>query len=620
MQEKMETGMIEQLFGVQSTEAYSKYINTRTGTRSQPRKGSVTRGRSLKIVDYHGSMTVDEVANFELKNMRQAELQQTKVDKFWGLDKEKFDSMHELIVMSFEDERSHKLRNFIRKEQLIRNWQEEEKKKLKDQSDNIREQQAREDYMNFFYETKSSGSILKYSWPTREHVTSTIGDNQLNERTLGFDINIIDATISTIHNEGLQQSRNISTAGSKFQSRKSSYNDTFTGGAPSPIPMTRPLSSSLFSPEEVDDVESFSSNGSFQIVGSPSKYSPSKFSSYAAKKSNFLSEAGSKYMRETNRVILSELEPRYIEDLDGHPVQKWSQEGIFRKVFGILDVSGSGKVYRTEIPMLSESFEIHSYLKFTIFWMKIKRRDWGFFYRIFNTENDYFTVTEWLHAAKDLATASHVKIFPKNLRLDSEHRKIVLEAGNWTPNLQRDPRQTFAVQTRSKVDSLEREVMLRRCLQVGDFVWGQCDGGYIWLPALIAAIHEDGRYTLNFILTMEEFRSAQSATNSRHLLAKGPPNFEKLCEKKSDREVCDYIFTCLDQEGNGLIKCLDLITALSSPDLRTVVNSSLALSRLIYGGSHYLDTFKKLVGEDEFVTKFDFVEICSVLVELSSYQ
>lgn len=109
---------------------------------------SLTLGVSLLSMKDNGN---DHL--IELERMRLCERNQTKVDRFWGLEKEAFQSQVEQTMMKTEDILSKKydeqLRINFQKELWEREFENEQALKAETQA--LREENERKRYMSFFY-------------------------------------------------------------------------------------------------------------------------------------------------------------------------------------------------------------------------------------------------------------------------------------------------------------------------------------------------------------------------------------------------------------------------------------------------------------------------------------
>lgn len=201
------------------------------GTRTRPRKTSLTHGKSFyRLLGSHHGLSDNEIAIYENKQMHLAELEQISTDKFWGLDKEYHDECRESQLMKAEDDYSYLHEHYCKSESLKKFWEEQEilnEEKRKNEM-NSAEDQARISYLQTFYTVANSGDIINYKWPTNDHYSfnpATIergveGEKSFTSRTEGFEIWNLVGEPSTIHLDGLQQSRTISLNGETHDPRK----------------------------------------------------------------------------------------------------------------------------------------------------------------------------------------------------------------------------------------------------------------------------------------------------------------------------------------------------------------------------------------------------------------
>ena len=106
---------------------------------------------------------------------------------------------------------------------------------------------------------------------------------------------------------------------------------------------------------------------------------------------------------------------------------------MLRVVFGMLDDSNQGRIGRAQISEMARSTDIQGILKYTVYWLPLKRRQWTFFYNIFEDEAECISVEEWLQAAHGLAMAEEVSV--AHVRLDRDHRAIAdacSVTGDWS--------------------------------------------------------------------------------------------------------------------------------------------------------------------------------------------
>ena len=164
---------VSALFGEQAVKELEENLKLRRGTRTKPRKASMTHAKSFKyLFNPHTQMSSEQVAQFEESLMKRAEFEQTFVDRFWGLDKEAADSAYERKEMSREDELSTSHENYCNMTSQQAVWEREERR----QHEEIQQQRAederlaRHEYMSIFHSVDSSGDIIHFKWPTVTHL------------------------------------------------------------------------------------------------------------------------------------------------------------------------------------------------------------------------------------------------------------------------------------------------------------------------------------------------------------------------------------------------------------------------------------------------------------------
>lgn len=72
--------------------------------------------------------------------------------------------------------------------------------------------------------------------------------------------------------------------------------------------------------------------------------------------------------------------------LEGHPKLQWDQEAILYASFQALDSGSKGYLTREDISRVSWDPVIHSFLKYTVYWSVIKKREWSIFDLMFLEE------------------------------------------------------------------------------------------------------------------------------------------------------------------------------------------------------------------------------------------
>ena len=191
-----------------------------TKKRNGPRPKSPPPQTLIKAprLSQHNSMNPMEVSHFENILMKAAEIEQTGVDKFWGLELEESFRKKELELMTMEDLRSKNHEFYSKTIELISNWEEDEffsQQKSALQS-SLTESLTQQNYLKSIYEGKLY-DISTYQWNPQ----STVNGSQLNCLSQKIDDNFlrslhsIESQIgfpvesSTIHTDSLLKSQSI---------------------------------------------------------------------------------------------------------------------------------------------------------------------------------------------------------------------------------------------------------------------------------------------------------------------------------------------------------------------------------------------------------------------------
>jgi hypothetical protein len=106
---------------------------------------------------------------------------------------------------------------------------------------------------------------------------------------------------------------------------------------------------------------------------------------------------------------------------------------MLRVVFSMMQQAGDGRVGRAQISEIARSADMQAILRYTVFWLPLKRRQWTFFYGIFEDEAACITVDEWIRAAHGLAEREEVRV--GQVRRDVQHKSIAEACsvtGDWS--------------------------------------------------------------------------------------------------------------------------------------------------------------------------------------------
>mmetsp|Transcript_1868 Transcript_1868/g.2965 ORF Transcript_1868/g.2965 Transcript_1868/m.2965 type:complete len:680 (-) Transcript_1868:102-2141(-) len=660
---------VDALFGVEAVKETEANESIRRGTRTRARKMSLTHGKSFaKLFSNHSGLSVDEVASFESTQMTFAEFEQTGTDKFWGLDKEAGDRSLEVALMNKAAEESAAHELFCKTMLTQKKWEEEEALRIRQEAfhASVEEESARQSYLKSFYSATYSGDIMHYKWPTRPEVKcdddlQAAGSDRLKSRnnrsvSEGYEIWTMEGEPSTIHLDGLQQSRTVSLNGETYDPRKiasiadlamrpagtrknkqssSAAGHSSTSSVP---PATSPRIMQLQSMASTTGAGSPREAG--LLSGGPNNNnnnnppsSNTRLGSSPGISRSYIADSGPKYLKDSQKVLLTDVEPKHCEIIDGHPLLRWDMSEMLRAAFALLDSEGTGRIRRETIPEIGKSAAVQAYLRFTVFWMSLKRRQWGFFYAIFDDLDDSISVESWLQAAKAVSLEEGVPV--KHIRLEEEHRQIAYSTtGAWSDVLGEEQKEEamarFAAQTRAELYREDRQAMVRRQLREGDFVWGLYNRGCVWLPAVVKSVNPEGTYTLQYLTSTDEVRQAQLSSTSRQFLPRHIGS-SKAAEGTvitprplvSERAVCAHVFDIVDTEKNGRVDSSLLAKQLQSSKLSKIVSSSSTLSTLVNSRFNLVDVLCEVFSNDsgddqdlQGISKSEFLEFCGTVNDI----
>lgn len=150
----------------------------------------------------------------EREKMFRAEMEQTLVDKFWGLDKHMADLKRERESMKFEDKKSALLEQFYRTSLIQQEWEADEERFRQEDAyaAAVEEEFERQKYLHFVQTAETSSEVIKYKWPSKVHVSpnSSVGEKgSQGAAAEKFDVRVLEMIkpSATVHLDGLQQSR-----------------------------------------------------------------------------------------------------------------------------------------------------------------------------------------------------------------------------------------------------------------------------------------------------------------------------------------------------------------------------------------------------------------------------
>jgi len=313
---------------------------------------------------------------------------------------------------------------------------------------------------------------------------------------------------------------------------------------------------------------------------------------------------------------------------------------------------------------------IYNHLRFTVLGAWIKLKLWDMFHALFLDQEitsgegaigqvtavsgRELTVAEFISGCR--AAVLEDAVLPKQLRTEDEHRRIVMVAATSSSSSSSSSvsfgtsvnasgwedvingglnRAAFAEHARLALHRSQRDAWLLREVRRGDLVWGLYSGACEWLPAVVSACNEDGTFDLRYLMTEDEILAVRKATVARKLLF--VPEDQIVLEPMqaaTEGELAGRIFDIIDSQGEsvGLLSVRVLMEQLRSTRFDRIVRSSAALSLLVqfeafdFGSAFagYISSFgaaaRNETGEDaNFFTRLQFVEFCSVLSDIRSF-
>ena len=346
------------------------------------------------------------------ESMEDAEMEQRRIDRFWGLDLEVTNRRKEVAFMGREDLLS-KGQEMQRKVQADQSLWEAEMKEEEDAEILSRariEMQERKRYLKTLYNSdNASQTIIDYCWNSRICVPSSTDASTLRRRELKVSYDTM------AHQQVTQQ-----LAGLQCDSPSPSIH----GGK-----VTGLLDKQYFD----DDIEQPQDNDLMHRA------------SHASPKHLLIL---SRILESSDDVLTNEggdLTDLTDDRIWGHRDFKWNQlsmlETIFQKLLrcsdrATIDDSSSGPGLRVDMGqsvgnVLKEAFqkldgETQCVISYTVFGSWIKRNRWELFSEFFGREGDdvyVFTVIDWLDLAS--MAAFETKICRSRVRTNKEHCDFV---------------------------------------------------------------------------------------------------------------------------------------------------------------------------------------------------
>jgi hypothetical protein len=410
----------------------------------------------------------------ESKLMEKEEAEQRRCDRFWGQDKDLHDREIERKLMAEEDACSLKTEKWHETVAIQRRWDEEYQRNVwfENRSEAKYKEIERREYLKFISSSLSSDEVIGFVWGKKSG-SASIQSNQHESQGLVFsDLSAIGKEVAlslpsavgalhmSIHLDGLQQSRAIvDEASTAFKQtlRRINTQSADDGDAAQPF-KTNALAASIISDAKKQQKKNTASPSKSTLEGNdPPPAVPAA--------------------------------PVHIPALDGHALHKWDQELMLQMAFMSLDKGGTGSLTHEEVAAVSFESGVHSLLSFTVFWATIKKRNWAFFQGMRGQAqpgqsgpSEQITLHDWMRTAQALSFEMAVPL--RHVRTQEEHEEICRPA----PGPGR--RRAVGVGAANVFSGLpEREHRVSRILVEGDCVWALHNGGVMWLPAVVKAVH-----------------------------------------------------------------------------------------------------------------------------------
>lgn len=430
------------------------------------------------------------------ESMEEAEMEQRRIDRFWGLDFEVSNRRKEIEFMEREELRSITQERQLKTlyDQSLWDHEMKEQEEVEQYAQARSKMQERKNYLKTLYNNdNASQAIIDYRWSSRISVSSNTDATTATLRRRAL-------MVSYAEHEGVQP-----LPGIQFES-PSVHGGMITGSL-----------DKHFFPEHDDDQQ------------------PQDFvrdSSYASPKHLLIL---SKILESSDDLLANEGGDATDHNDDriwGHKDFKWEQLQILEIVFHnlvrcsenacIIDDSGEpglqviaghsiGHVLQRAYQRLD--VQTQRMVSYTVFGSWVKRNNWGLFSELCGVDVDdvyVFTVADWLEIATNFA-AFESKVARRKIRTNKEHCDLVQletrlcrqrptgsmqqsiessvnQSSSSTaeaPSLRRqlvggrdcDYARWFAAKSRLHLDNALREARLARQLAVGDLVWSQVSFG-----------------------------------------------------------------------------------------------------------------------------------------------
>jgi hypothetical protein len=454
----------------------------------------------------------------ESKLMEKEEAEQRRCDRFWGQDKDLHDREIERKLMAEEDACSLKTEKWHETVAIQKRWDEEYQRNVwfENRSEAKYKEIERREYLKFVNSSLSSEEVIGFVWGHKGGGASLQSNQQESQGLVFSDLSAIGKEVAlslpsavgalhmSIHLDGLQQSRAIvDEASTAFKQtlRRINTQSADDGDAAQPF-KTNALAVSIISDAKKQQKKNAASPSKSTLEGS-----------------------------DPAATAVAPAAPVPVPALDGHALHKWDQELMLQMAFMSLDKGGKGSLTPEEVAAVSFDSGVHSLLSFTVFWATIKKRNWKFFQGMV-APGEQITLHDWMRTAQALSLEMAVPL--RHVRTQEEHDEICRPAPG--PG----KRRAVGVGAANVFSGLpEREHRVSRVLVEGDCVWALHNGGVMWLPAVVKAVHFTAPgsakfghnahrntithspycYDLWYPLSQKELSKARTAMASRQLLA-----------------------------------------------------------------------------------------------------
>ncbi len=563
--------------------------------------------------------------------------------------------------MTEEFNKSLDFENYCKKLLLESKWEESyaEQEKRNEYERVLRELNERKTYLKTLFTTSKTMDVMHYRWKSNDSIfikknkskVEELNENQLGEKSyvsnIDYELNsaakpfystIIEneEMISlqlpepyahpklSVHTDGLQQARALSNDVNKNSSEQV-LGKTLRGRTSSSI-----LEGGNAAPGKTN--RNIDLNGSLLV-----------------------SKHTSGIVNDVLKMLGDKPPPAakgHISACDGHVSYKWDQDLMLKLAFSrLVSVSNVKETPDVQLPLapaiinIAKDLEIQDLLRYTMFSSWVKKKQWNMFeLTAFADSNSvaptkYISQDSWFEAARQ---ASYEKnVLRKHIRADSEHKEICIhDATIQKMNSKQSVKGYYATKARDNLQVNEVLHHKARMLNVGDIVWGLHGKSVMWFPAVIERIssENDVKYDLRYLLTTKELRDKRNDAVNRQYLSLPSENGDvitSLLACANERLLCERLFDVVDADKTGLCAIDNILTVLAAPEFKRVVDSTVALSMLMYGKTPtisirrntpvipFVNALKALYGSETaangMIRKKAFIEFCAYCGDINRF-